>query len=181
MVFGQSTTERNLILTGYVEPNKPRIGRQIAERLRMRFIDVEEQIEQRMGDNIDVIRANYGERRLKSIEDEIIDELILHRQSLIRVNGSTLMHSDNLERLQETGHVLVLVARLDEILRRLHVTLGARYHDPGERAIAIGELKRQWAVRNKPGVHEINATYQSEAEIVQSVLDVWQEVSIERI
>ena len=35
-------TEGNLILTGYIEPNKPRIGRQVAQQLRMPFVDVAE-------------------------------------------------------------------------------------------------------------------------------------------
>lgn len=45
MLPAAQITERNLILTGYLEPNKPRIGRQIAERLGMRFVDIEELLE----------------------------------------------------------------------------------------------------------------------------------------
>lgn len=181
MTFGLSTTERNLILTGYIEPNKPRIGRQVAEQLHMPFVDIEEQIEQRIGENVGTIRENFGERRLKTVEDDVIAELVLHRRTVIRVNGSTLVHSENVERLQETGHIFVLVARLDAILQRMHVTLGARYHDPAERAQAVGELQREWLIRKFPGVHEIDATYDSESAIVSKVLELWRQVGIERI
>ena len=80
-------TERNLILTGYVEPNRPRIGRQVAERMRMRFVDVEAEIEQRTGEELEDIRSNYGERRVKTVENEIMNQVVLYRQTVLRING----------------------------------------------------------------------------------------------
>lgn len=177
---GLPTTERNMIITGYIEPNKPRIGRQVAEQLRMPFVDVEQQIEQRIGDNMDHIRSNYGDRRLKTVEAEIMEEITLHRNAVIRVNGSTLMHSDHYAQLQATGPIFCLVARLDAILQRMHLTLGARYHDPVERERALGALRREWAVRQQPGIYELDATYLQENEIVTAVIDLWQQVAIER-
>ncbi len=44
-----SFADRNLILTGYTGPNQPMIGQQIAERLKMRYVNVELQIETREG------------------------------------------------------------------------------------------------------------------------------------
>jgi len=177
---GLQLTERNLVLTGYTEPNKPRLGRQVAERLRMRFVNVEEVIEQRTGDSIAVIRQNYGERRLKTVECEIMEEIMLHRNSVIRVNGSTLMHSDHYERLQRTSVMICLVARLDAILQQMHLMLGARYHDPVERGTQLGHLRREWAVRSKPGLHEIDATDYDSDQVIAAILAIWQEMAIER-
>lgn len=173
-------TERNLILTGYVEPNRPRIGRQVAERLRMRFVDVEAEIEQRTGEEMEDFRSNYGERRVKTVENEIMNQMVLYRQTVLRINGSTLMHDDHLESLLPNSIVICLTARLDSILQRLHLSLGARYHDPAERAMALGRLNREWAVRGKPGVHEIDATDLDEEAIVSQTIALWQELAIER-
>lgn len=181
VVTGLPLTERNLILTGYMEPNKPRLARQIAERLSMPFVDVEQRIEERTGDNTGQIRSSYGERRLRAIEDEIMQEVVLHRHALIRVNGSTLLHGEQLERLRHTGPIICLVARLDAILQRMHLTLGARYHDPVEREMALGALRREWAIRKVPGIYEIDATYKDDSAIIQDVVDLWQQVAIERM
>lgn len=181
MFSGLQLTERNLVLTGYVEPNKPRIGRQIAERLRLPFVDVEQRIEQLTGDDVQTIRETFGERRLKAIEGEIMEEVLLYRRAVIRVNGSTLMHSDHYESLQATSIMVCLVASLDSVLQRMHLTLGARYHNPAERQAELGKLRRAWEVRKKPNLYERNVTYKNEDAIIEDVLALWQNVSIERV
>ena len=174
-------TDRNLILTGYIEPNKPRIGRRVAERLRMPFIDIEERIQDRMGDSIENLRETFGERHLKTVEDELMEEMILHRNSVLRINGSILAHTDYLERLQQTGTVICLVARLDAILKKIHLTLGARYHDPAERGFELGALRREWAIRKRENIYELNATDLDEPAMINEIIDLWQVVAINRI
>jgi shikimate kinase len=173
-------TDRNLILTGYSEPNKPRIGRQIAERLKMPFVDVEERIQERMGDTIDTLRETFGDRHVKTIESSIMEEMILHRNSVIRISGGILSHNDHFERMVETGPVLCLVARLDAVLQRLHLTMGARYHNPAERGAQLGVLRREWAVRKKTGIHELDVTDLNEAEMILAISEFWQRVAIMR-
>lgn len=180
MLTNLQTTSRNLVLTGYVEPNKPRIGREIARQLKMPFVDVEAQIEERADDSIETIRTQFGERRLRTVEAEVMDEIALYRNAVIRVNGSTLAQEQHYNRLQQTSVIICLVARLDAILQRMHLTLGARYHDPSERAVQLGQLKREWAVRKHDGIHELDVTYRNEAGILDDILALWRELSIER-
>ena len=93
----------NLIVTGYIEPNRPRISRQLAQLLGMEMIDVERRIEERFGDTIDRIRSQYGEQRLKAIETAVMDDVALYRRALIRVSGNTLVNSGHLEDIQRNG------------------------------------------------------------------------------
>ena len=181
MVFSRlQLSERNLVLTGYVEPNKPRIGRQVAQRLNKSFVDVSARIEGQLGDDIDTLRAIYGERHLKTVEAEIMEEVLLRRGAVIRVNGSTLMHSDHYAALQQTSIMVCLVARLDSILQRLHMTLGARYHNPAERGAELGHLRREWAVRQRDNLHELDMTYKSEAAMVDDIVGLWQNLAVQR-
>lgn len=177
---GLQLTDRNLILTGYIEPNKPRIGRQVAERLRMPFVDMEARIQDRLGDGLEDLRERFGERHLKTVEDEFMEEMILHRNSVIRINGSILARSDYFERLQLSGPIICLIARLDAILQKIHLTLGARYHNPHERGIELGMLRREWAVRKRENIYELDATDLSEAAMIDKIIALWQEVAIER-
>lgn len=181
MVTSLPLTESNLVLTGYIEPNKPRIAQAIAQQLRMPFVDVEEEIRQRYGDDTETIRGLFGERHLKSLEAAIMDEVTLRRHTVIRVNGTILMHNEHYERLQPNGLIVCLVARLDAILQRLHLTMGARYHDPTERARQLGHLRREWAVRHKAGLYEIDATYLNDQQIIENVVELWQREAINRI
>ncbi|MCY3779024.1 MAG: hypothetical protein OXG78_01830 [Chloroflexi bacterium] len=170
----------NLVVTGYVEPNRPRLSRQLAQRLGLELIDVERELEERLGDNIENIRATYGDRHLRTIEAEIMDEVVLHRRGLIRVSGHTLLTSGRLAELQRNGVIICLVASLDSILRRIHLMLGARYHDPGERARAIGELQREWKIREVPDLVEFDATYVSEAILIERIVAFWQDLALRR-
>lgn len=173
-------SERNLILTGYIGPNQPLLGRQIAERLRMPFVNFDTLIAERVDLPVGDIRTHYGERRLRAIEAELSQETALRRHTLIRVSGRTLVNTDNLTRLQDTGPVICLFVGLDAVLSRLHIDMGARYHSPDERALALGELKREWAVRGLPGVYEVDVTQLEEDEIVEQVAALWQDLTIQR-
>jgi hypothetical protein len=37
-------------------------------------------------------------------------------------------------------------------------------------------VEREWAVRALPGIYEIDTTYLSEDEIVETVIELWQQV-----
>lgn len=170
----------NLIVTGYLEPNRPRISQQLASRLSLEIIDVEREIENRLGDTVDRMRQRFGERHLKTIETQIMDEIALHRRALIRVSGNTLLNSGHLVELQRNGVIVCLVASLDSILRRMHLTLGARYHDPVERSRAIGELQREWRIRDVENVVEFDATYITEAILIERIVTFWRELALRR-
>ena len=170
----------NLIVTGYLEPNRPRVSQQLALRLGLEMIDVEREIEDRLGDTIENMRQIYGERRLRAIETQIMDEIVLHRRALIRVSGNTLLNSGHLAELQRNGVIVCLVASLDSILRRIHLTLGARYHDPVERSRAIGELQREWRIRDMENVVEFDATTITDAILIERIAVFWRDIALRR-
>ncbi|MBI5668204.1 MAG: hypothetical protein HZC41_09375 [Chloroflexi bacterium] len=170
--------DQNLIITGYIGPNPPLIGQQVADRLKLRYVNVERQIEARAGMSPDELRARYGETRLKTVETDVMQDVLLYRGAVIRISGQTLLHGDYSRRLAETGPIVCLVAALDAVLRRLHVAMGARYHNPHERALAIGSLKREWAVRKLDFVHELDTTTLTDSEIVDAVIGLWQQVAV---
>lgn len=173
-------SERNLVLTGSTGPGLPVLGRSIAARLGMPFVSLEALIAERVDLPPGEIRAYYGETRLKAIEAELVQETCLRRSSVIYVSGRTLLQADHMIRFQETGPVICLVIGLDAMLAKLHLSLGARYHDPNTRALALGDLKREWSVRGLPGLHEIDTTGIDDDAIIAQTAALWQSLAIER-
>lgn len=170
--------DRNLILTGYTGPYQPLIGSRVAKLMSMPFVNVEMDIEERSGMSIEEIRTVYGESRLKTLASEVVQDAALRRSAVIRISGQTLMQSNHYERFVETGPVICLVAALDAVLQSLHLSLGARYHNPHERGLVLGHLQREWAVRRLPGIHEIDITYMTEDAVIEAVINRWQEVVV---
>lgn len=173
-------SEQNLILTGYIGPNYPQLARQMADRLGLNLINLETQIADRVGLGVDEVRIYYGEARLKSIETEIVSEAVLRRSTLIRVSARTLLTNHSMEKLSSTGPVICLVTTLDAMLHRLHLAMGARYYNPHERAMELGELKREWAIRGQPGIYEIDTTYLNTEDTIEAVGALWQSLAIVR-
>jgi shikimate kinase len=167
--------DRNLILTGYTSPMQPAIGRRVAELLKMPFVNIDLQVEERNEMSIAEIRTRFGEPRLKTLEAEVVQESLLHRSAVIRIGGQTLIHGDYHERFLQTGPIICLTASLDSVLQNLHLMLGARYHDPTERALALGHVQREWAVRQLPNIIEIDTTYLTEEETATAVIETWQQ------
>jgi shikimate kinase len=173
-------SDRNLILTGYIGPDMSGLGRQVAAQLNRTYVNVDALIAERLDLSVDDIRDYFGETRLKAVETEIIAETALRRDHVIRVSGRTLAQEEHLLRLGATGPVICVVVSLDLILHRLHVAMGARYHDPDERGKALSDLKREWAVRGKPDVHELNLTRTDNDTAIDAIISLWQELAIQR-
>lgn len=175
MLGTRALSDRNLILTGYIGPNQLAVARDIAAELGVNFVNFEQRVEALARMPVDDIRDQFGEARLKTIETDVLQELVLYRGAVVLISGWTLSRTGQLDRLRQTGSVLCLVASLDAVLSRLHLALGARFHDPSERALALGHLKREWAVRHLPGIREFDTSYLSDEETVAAVAADWQQ------
>ncbi|MBI5930231.1 MAG: hypothetical protein HY862_13045 [Chloroflexi bacterium] len=165
---------RNLTLTGHMGVGKSAVGRLIVNQLNIPLYDLENEIELREGQSAENIRALFGESRLRTLEAEIVSELVVVRSSVICVNGPTLLQPANLEKLRSTGPLLCLTAALNEILRRLHVVQGARFHNPETRSIAISRLKRERAVLELPLPH-LDTTGLSVETVAERAIQFWME------
>lgn len=175
-----TNSDANLILTGYTGASQPAIGRALAKRLNRRLVNVEDLLEERTGLTIDELLNTYGQTRLKNVETAVLEEIVLYRGAVIRISGETLSHNDNLERLAATGPVICLVAGLDTVLRRLHMSMGARFHDPAERDLRLGKLRKEWGARGQPGVYEVDATRLNADETTEAILALWAELALQR-
>ena len=167
------TPYRNLILTGTIGTGKTGAGREIVQRMEgSQFIDVEIELQQREGYAPEQIRETFGEARLRSLESALVEEISLRRSTVIAISGVTLLDPVNRELLAETGPILCLTASLGEILRRLHVMQGGRFHDPEVRSIAVGRIKRESAVREL-GLSTLDTTELEVDEVAQQAINFW--------
>ncbi len=174
------TTDFNLVLTGSIGPNQVIVARHIAERLRLRFVDAEREVEKRAEMLPSQFQTLFGEARLRVLESEVINDLALHRGAVLHISGQMLAHGDHLARMLSCSHIICLVATLDAVLTRLHIALGARYHNPTERALTLGLLRRDWSIRGRdPRIQEFDTTTLRDAEIVDKIAAIWADKVIE--
>jgi shikimate kinase len=110
--------DNNIILTGFMGTGKSTVGRLLAARLELEWVDTDALIEERFGPIPDIF-ATEGEEQFRGIEEEIASELS-HRDGLVISTGGRMMTDDNnAEILGRTGLIFCLVASTEEILDRM--------------------------------------------------------------
>lgn len=108
----------NIILTGFMGTGKSTVGRLLAERLSMTFVDTDEVIVTRDGRSIADIFREDGEARFRDWEHEVAVELARRRGLVIATGGRLMLDPDNAVALGQTGPVFCLTAPVEVILRR---------------------------------------------------------------
>lgn len=109
----------NIVLIGFMGTGKTTVGRLLAERGSMKFVDMDHIIEERAGKAISRIFAEDGEPHFRALERNLVRELSASRGLVIGTGGGVVLNADNVRDLGRSGKVVCLVAGPDVILRRL--------------------------------------------------------------
>ncbi len=112
---------RNVALTGFMGAGKTAVGRLLAKRLGLKFLDLDEIIERETGAEIkDIFRQN-GEGHFRDIEASVIKKLTSGAYGtgiIVATGGGAVIRQSNREDLKGWGIVVCLRASVDEILKR---------------------------------------------------------------
>ena len=108
--------KRNIVLVGMPGCGKSTLGRMLAERLDMEFIDSDEVIVRRDGRPIPEIFASEGESVFRDLESAAIREEIAPRGGcVVATGGGAVLRGENVSRLKQNGILIFLDRPLDQI------------------------------------------------------------------
>ena len=109
-----------LVLIGLPGCGKSTIGRHLARRLGLVFMDSDHVIEQRLGCSIRDFFDREGEEHFRDIEQATIDELTAGiAPAVLSTGGGAVLRAANRTYLHERGKVVYLHALPEDIFRRL--------------------------------------------------------------
>src|SRR5262249_53204704 len=97
------------------------------------------------------------------------------------IGGVTLLDEDNYKRLSNSGPILVLTCSLNEILRRLHVNQGARFHDPKARSAALTQIRRERQIHKITGLPTLGTTTLTADQVTAQATDFWKTQDISNL
>lgn len=109
----------SISLVGLPGSGKTTVGRQLARRLGLPFVDSDHAIELRLGCSIREFFDREGEAKFRDIEQDVLDELTQSPRSVISTGGGAVLRPANREHLHDRSHVVYLKSTPEELFRRL--------------------------------------------------------------
>ncbi|HEX2115672.1 MAG TPA: shikimate kinase, partial [Alphaproteobacteria bacterium] len=111
--------ERTIVMVGLMGAGKTSIGRRLAQRLGLAFVDADHEIEQAAGCTIEEIFERYGEAAFRDGERRIIQRLLERPPHVLATGGGAFMDPETRARIKEAGISVWLKADLDVLVRRV--------------------------------------------------------------
>lgn len=110
---------RSVVLIGLMGAGKTAIGRRLATRLGLNFVDADNEIEKAAGKSISDIFADHGEPYFRQGEHRVIARLLKSGPQVLATGGGAYMNSDTREAITKRGVSVWLNADLDVLLERV--------------------------------------------------------------
>jgi len=114
----RSLGRRSIVLVGMMGAGKSSIGRRLAGRLGIPFIDADTEIESAAGMTIPEIFEKHGEPYFRAGEARVIARLLDNGPQVLATGGGSVMDPQTRALIREKGVSVWLKADLDVLLKR---------------------------------------------------------------
>jgi shikimate kinase len=167
---------RSIVLTGMMGVGKSSIGRRLAARFGVPFVDADAEIEKAAGMSIPDIFARHGEADFRSGEARVIARLLDSGPQVLASGGGAVMNADTRAAIKVKGVSIWLKADFDVLMRRI----AKRKHErPMLHTDDPAETLRQLLITREPVYALADLTVQSRevphdaivAEIMRALAD----------
>lgn len=110
---------KRIFLIGYMGAGKTTVGKDLAERMKLSFIDLDCYIEARYHKTVGQIFAEKGEEAFRDIERRMLHEVSMFEDVLISTGGGAPCFFDNMEFMNKNGTTVYLKVSVEELAKRL--------------------------------------------------------------
>ena len=167
-VHTEDPAPRVIALLGLRGSGKTAVGRRLARRLRMRFVELDKNIEHRAGMRLPEIFTIHGEEFYRRLERDTLTDLLNARQSMIlAVGGGIVTQPDTYAMLLRQTTTVWLKAKADDCWARV-MRQGDR------RPIELPQARealRQLVARREPLYARSSVTVDTSGVSVQQAVD----------
>ncbi len=133
----------NIVLIGPMGSGKSHVGRLLAERLGLTFVDVDARIEAAAGMPIPAIFATEGEPGFRERERVTLAGVLALDEQVVATGGGAVLSEANRAAMHAAGRVVYLHVEAAEQLRRLAGDTGRPLLDVADRAQRLAHLQAQ--------------------------------------
>ena len=109
----------NLVLCGFMGCGKSTVGRLLAARCGMTFVDTDSYLEEQLGQSISSLFATEGEAVFRAHETAVCRTLGARDGLVLATGGGAVLRDENVEALRKNGVIVWLQVGVDCVLERL--------------------------------------------------------------
>ena len=125
-----------LFLIGYMGCGKSSIGRPLAKRLGLKFVDMDTEIERRCGVSVQQFFADRGEEAFRRLERELLRELTSAEDTVVATGGGVPCFFDNMELMNGAGVTVYFKLAPEKLAARLE-------HGKAKRPLLRGKSQQE--------------------------------------
>lgn len=111
--------ERSIVLVGLMGCGKSSVGRRLASRLGLGFVDADEEIERVAAKTIVEIFTDHGEAYFRDGERRVIARLLASGPQVLATGGGAFINPETRAKIRERGVSVWLRADLPVLMRRV--------------------------------------------------------------
>jgi shikimate kinase len=111
--------QRSVVLVGLMGCGKSAIGRRLAVKLALPFVDADEEIEKAAGKSVEDIFADHGEPYFREGERKVLSRLLRSGPQVLATGGGAFMNEETRAAIAEHGISVWLRAELPLLVRRV--------------------------------------------------------------
>src|SRR3954464_6775569 len=131
---------RSVVLVGMMGAGKSTIGRRLAARLRLPFLDADAEIEAAAGMSIPDIFESHGEPHFRDGEARVIARLLDAGPHVLATGGGAFMREETRKRIRDKAVSLWLKADAETIMKRVKRRADRPLLQTPDPAATIGRL-----------------------------------------
>ena len=100
----------NIYLVGFMGTGKTAVGKELAKKKKLQFVDLDELIELREKRVISDIFAKNGEPYFRKAEKRVLKEVSKEKKFMVACGGGIVLDKGNIKIMKETGIIICLTA-----------------------------------------------------------------------
>jgi len=166
----------NIFLVGMMGAGKTTLGRALAQRVGLEFVDTDRVLVERTGVPVATIFEIEGEDGFRRRESGVIAELARHRGCVVATGGGAVLSEENRRVMRAAGTVIYLRARLESLWERTrHDTSRPLLATPDPRATLAQILEMRDPLYREAAHLVVETGSQSAATLVNRVMAALRE------
>jgi shikimate kinase len=110
---------RSIVLVGLMGAGKSTIGRRLAQKLDLAFVDADAEIEQAAGKSVQDIFRDHGEASFREGERRVIARLLESGPQVLATGGGAFMNEETRNNISSRGIAVWLRADIELLMKRV--------------------------------------------------------------